>query len=44
MNKYFYYLTTTDQDDKKKKFIILWKDITYQKDAINYLLEEDKAA
>jgi conjugal transfer ATP-binding protein TraC len=44
MNKYFYYLTTTDQDDKRKVHSTMERYNLSKKDAINYLLEEEKAA
>ena len=44
MNKYFYYLTTTDQDDKRKVHNTMERYNLSKKDAINYLLEEEKAA
>ena len=44
MNKYFYYLTTTDQDDKRKVNNAMGRYNLSKKDAINYLLEEEKAA
>ena len=44
MNKYFYYLTTTDQDDKRKVNNTMGRYNLSKKDAINYLLEQEKAA
>ncbi|MDZ7818245.1 MAG: hypothetical protein U5K55_06355 [Aliarcobacter sp.] len=44
MNKYFYYLTTTDQDDKQKVYNAMKSYNLSKKDAINYLLEEEKTA
>jgi conjugal transfer ATP-binding protein TraC len=44
MNKYFYYLTTTDQDDKQKVYNTMKSYNLSKKDAINYLLEEEKIA
>jgi conjugal transfer ATP-binding protein TraC len=44
MNKYFYYLTTTDQDDKQKVYNTMKSYNLSKKDAINYLLEEEKTA
>jgi len=44
MNQYFYYLTTTDQDDKKKVTDLMRNKNLSKKDAINYLVEEEKVA
>lgn len=44
MHKYFYYLTTTDQDDKNKVRKIMREKKLSKKDAINNLIESEKAA
>ncbi|MFA7084709.1 MAG: TraC family protein [Arcobacteraceae bacterium] len=44
MNKYFYYLTTTDQDDKSKVKRVMKSQHLSKKDAINYLINEEKTA
>jgi conjugal transfer ATP-binding protein TraC len=44
MNKYFYYLTTTDQEDKQKVQSLMRRNNLSKKDAINYLVNEEKIA
>lgn len=44
INKYFYYLTTTDKDDKRKITNIMKMHNLTKKDAINYIVEEEKIA